>query len=277
MTSSVFPAKAGTQPGPRVKPGVTTRCARVLLPLGLLAAMPLPGYAAGSASGELLVSAATSLKDVMHAVTPLFERAHPGLKLRFNYGSSGQLRMQIENGAPVDLFVAAAMSDMDSLEAKGLVAPGTRAVVARNTLVLVRGRAGQHPLSRAEDLVQEGITRVAIGNPATVPAGRYAREALELRGLYGKLRDKLIFAETVRQVLDYVARGEVDAGFVFKTDALLEVGSEVVESIPSDQHAPILYPAAALQGGKDVPNAAEFVGFLRSKTGSDTFRKYGFE
>ena len=250
-----------------------------LLPVLIVAGMPIRGHAAstGAAAREVLVSAAASLKDVLGAITPAFEKANPGIKLTFNYGASGQLRMQIENGAPVDLFISAAMSDMDTLEQKALIVPGTRKVVAKNTLVLVRNRANHPEISKLEDLTKENITRIAMGNPATVPAGRYAKETLEKRGIHERLKDKLILAENVRQVLDYVARGEVDAGFVYKTDALIEPKSEVVETIPSDQHQPILYPAAILKTGKNVPDAKRFMKFLRSRAGSKTFQTYGFE
>ena len=254
------------------------RAASLLAALVALA-IPVSGHAAAGAPAraEVLVSAALSLKDVLGAIAPDFEGKNPDIKLTFNFGASGQLRMQIEGGAPADVFVSAAASDMDALEQKGLLVPDTRGDVARNTLVLVRNRADHPRISRSEDLAEKGVSRIAIGNPATVPAGRYAKEALEKRGLYEKLQGRLILAENVRQVLDYVARGEVDAGFVYKTDARVEPKAEVVETIPSGQHAPILYPAAALKTGANEAGARKLVDYLRSRAGRKAFKKNGFE
>ncbi|HAH04970.1 MAG TPA: molybdate ABC transporter substrate-binding protein [Elusimicrobia bacterium] len=232
--------------------------------------------AASASAEEVLVSAAASLKDVLEAAAPAFEKREPGVQLVFNLGASGQLRMQVENGAPVDAFLSAGVSDMDALERKGLLLPGTRADVAGNALVLIRSRARPPRVWRVDDLALKGVSRVAMVNPVTSPAGRYARQALEKRGLYDKLKGKLIFAENVRQVLDYVARDEADAGFVYKTDALIEPKAELVETVPPDAHEPILYPAAALKTGKNPDGAKKFVEYLRSKQGAALFRRHGF-
>ncbi len=140
---------------------------------------------------------------------------------------------------------------MDALEKNGLIAAETRKTVAQNTLVLIRSRQGKG--------TKKEPSRIAIGNPATVPAGRYAKEALEKRGLYAKLQGKLVLAENVRQVLDYVARGEADEGFVYKTDAMTEPKVEIVEVIPGDQHQPILYPAAVVKAAKNASAARKLI------------------
>jgi molybdate transport system substrate-binding protein len=226
---------------------------------------------------EILVSAAASLRDVMSAITPVFEHINHEIKLTFNYGASGQLRIQIENGAPVDVFISAAVVDMDVLEQKGLIDKNTRQDVARNSLVLIRNRTAGPHFQKMGDLPSQDIVRVAIGNPITVPAGRYAKEVLEIGGLYDRLKSKLILGENVRQVLDYVARGEADAGFVYRTDALTESKVEVVEIVPANRHKPILYPAAALKTGNNAASAKKFVEYLRSEEARRIFRKYGFE
>jgi len=225
---------------------------------------------------DVLVSAAASLKDVMLYSTPLFERQNPGSRLVFNFGASGQLKSQIESGAPVDVFISAAASDMDAVERSSLTVEGTRSVLAGNSLVLVKSGLTKANIRRASDLASPAVTRIAIGNPATVPAGRYARQVLEKRGLYDKLSGKLILAENVRQVLDYVARGEVDAGFVFLTDAKVEPKALIAENIPDSEHAPIVYPAAALGNGKNISGAKKFLEFLISKNGKAAFRRFGF-
>jgi molybdate transport system substrate-binding protein len=226
---------------------------------------------------EILVSAAASLKDVMGALARDFEKSNPKVKLTFNYGASGQLKMQIENGAPADLFLSAAVADMDALDDKGLIDRATRINFAGNALVLIHNRSRGPRIQTVEELLMRSVYRIAIGNPATVPAGRYAKEALESWGLYKRLENKLIFSENARQVLDYVARGEVDAGFVYKTDALTEFSVEVAATIAADRHQPILYTAAVLTAGKHPALATQFVDFLRTEEAQGIFRKYGFE
>jgi molybdate transport system substrate-binding protein len=226
---------------------------------------------------EILISAAASLKDVMGALARDFEKSNPGVKLTFNYGASGQLKMQIENGAPADLFLSAAVADMDALDDKGLLDRATRINIAGNALVLIRNRSRGPRIQNVEELFMRSVDRIAIGNPATVPAGRYAKEALESWGFYDRLKNKLIFSENARQVLDYVARGEVDAGFVYKTDALTESSVEVVETIATNRHKPIFYPAAVLTAGKHPALAKQFIEYLRTEEARRIFRKHGFE
>jgi molybdate transport system substrate-binding protein len=250
----------------------------LILAQSLAWAMPDPALAREETDDRgILISAAASLKGVLGAITPAFEKVNPGIKLTFNYGASGQLRMQIENGAPVDVFISAAAADMDALDRKGLTLKNTRQNVAGNTLVLIRNRSRGPHFQKIEDLLKNNIARVAIGNPITVPAGRYAKEALESGGLYDKLKEKLIFAENVRQVLDYVARGEADAGFVYATDAMNDSKVYTVETIAVNRHQPILYPAAVLSTGKNITGAKQFVAYLRSEEARRAFRKYGFE
>lgn len=250
-----------------------TKSLYLLLLLGLA---QQPAAAAEPEKQDVLVSAAASLKDVMLYSAPLFEKVNPGFRLVFNFGASGQLKSQIESGAPVDVFISAAASDMDAVERAGLAVEGTRGVLANNSLVLVKNSLGKIKIIRTSDLASPEVTRIAIGNPATVPAGRYARQVLEKRGLYDKLSAKLILAENVRQVLDYVARGEVDAGFVFLTDAKVEPKALIAENIPGAEHAPIVYPAAALSNGKNISGAKKFLKFLSSKKGKAAFRRFGF-
>jgi molybdate transport system substrate-binding protein len=252
---------------------------KTLIPfVAALASISTPLFAHGAeAQKGVLVSAAASLKDVMLAIATDFEKAHPITKLMFNFAASGQLKMQIENGAPVDAYVSAAAVDLDDLERKNLLVTGSRQVIANNSLVLIGSKIKHSDLLKSEDLLKKTVSRVAIGNPATVPAGCYAKETLESRGLYEKLRDKLVMAENVRQVLDYVARGEVDAGYVYKTDTLIERKVEIIEKIPPHQHKPITYSVAVLKTGRSQDEARTFVEFLRSQEAAKTFKKFGFE
>lgn len=240
----------------------------------IFATFPFSRLALGS---EVIVSAAASLKDVLTRSAAQFEKANPEVKLVLNIAGSGQLRMQIENGAPVDLYISAALSDMDSLAKKGLIVRESRVTLAKNTLVLIRNRGSRVVYSKMGDLTQSRINRIAIGNPATVPVGNYAKETLENQSLFEKVSQKLIYAENVRQVLDYVSRDEADAGFVYKTDALVEAHVQIVEFIPSDFHQPIEYPAAIVASSKNKMIAAQFMNFLKSTEGVQIFKKFGFE
>lgn len=226
---------------------------------------------------ELLVSAAISLKDVLTTLGAKFEEENPKTKVFFNFGASGQLKVQIESGATVDVFISAAAADMDALEQGGHIISSTRKNIASNALVLIKNREKGPFLQRIEDLISKKMTSISIGNPATVPAGRYAKEALVNLKFYDQLNSKLIFAENVRQVLDYVIRGEVDAGFVYKTDVFTEPKVEVVETVSSKLHKPIVYPASVVKSSQQIQLASNFVEFLQEKEKKKVFKQYGFE
>jgi molybdate transport system substrate-binding protein len=226
-------------------------------------------------AGEIIVSAAASLTNAFGAVKPTFERAHPGTTLIFNFGASGTLLNQIAQGAPVDVFAAADMKSMDEAVTKNIVDGASRTTFARNELVLAMTRAGGKPLTLAE-LKKSEIARIGIGNAETVPAGRYARLALEKENLWQELQAKLIMGESVRQVLDYLQRGEVDAGFVYATDAY-QAKEKVTIAAVIPMEKPILYPVAATTGAKDKEGAAQFINFLRSAEGQTILAAFGFE
>ncbi len=231
---------------------------------------------ARAAEHELLVSAAVSLKETLTEAAKAFEGSHPGVRVALNFAASGQLRAQIESGAPVDAFVPASVDDVATLEARGLVRADSRVAVARNVLVLVTGGAPGLPVHTLADLARPEVHRLAVGNPASVPAGRYAREALEHAGLWDRLRDRTVLAENVRQVLDYVARGEVDAGLVYRTDAATEGRVRVVQEVPAEAYAPIVYPAAVVTASREPDLARAFVAFLASPEGRALFERHGF-
>ncbi len=245
----------------------------------LLAALPL--FAAGGrAPGhpkEIIVSAAVSLKNAFGEIGPVFER-RTGVRVRFNLGASGLLQRQIEAGAPADVFASASARQMDALESRGLVLGGSRRELARNKLVLIAPPGGPpSPLRVFTDIGRPGITRIALGNPKTVPAGQYAREALERLELWGPLQPRLILAENVRQVLDYVARGEVDAGLVYASDVAVARGKvRVVAPAPPGVHTPIVYPIAALRGTGAPESARRFIDLATGPEGQAILRKYGF-
>ena len=169
----------------------------------------------------LTVSAAASLADAMREIGTRFEATRTGSSVRFNFAASGVLVQQIVQGAPVDVFASADAQTMDRGIAARVIDATTRRDFAANALVMVTAADGAPALSALKDLAGPSVKRIAIGKPASVPAGRYAQQALTAAGLLPALEPRLVYADNVRQVLDYVSRGEVEAGFVYRTDALL--------------------------------------------------------
>src|SRR5205085_10189947 len=185
-----------------------------------------------------------SMKEAVEEIGRLFAQAHSGVTVRYNLGASGDLQKQIEAGAPVDVFVSAASRQMDEPESKRLIVAATRRAFARNVLVAVAPGDSPLDLTRPTALADPRVTRIAIGNPKTVPVGQYAEEALRALGLWDRVQRKLVYAENVRQVLDYVARGEVEVGFVYSTDATTRAGKvKEVYRPAEDTYHPVIYPA----------------------------------
>src|SRR5262249_51383413 len=168
---------------------------------------------------DVTLSVAISMKDVVEELGRGFMAARPGVTLHYNFGSSGELQKQIEAGAPVDLFISAAERQMDELVKKGLVVSQSRRIFARNVLTVVKPTDSKIDITKPSDLLDARVTKIVLGNPKTVPAGQYTEESLKALGIWDRLQPKLVFSENVRQALDYVARGEVEAGFVYTTDA----------------------------------------------------------
>lgn len=226
-------------------------------------------------AGEITVSAAASLTNALRDMAPLFEAAHPGTKVRLNFGASGALLAQIAKGAPVDVFASADQETMDQAQAQGLVKPAARRDVVSNTLVvIVPSQASTAPKALA-DLAGPAYGRIAIGLPASVPVGRYTRDVLAAANLWAAIEPKTIGATNVRQALDYVARAEVDAGFVYATDAAL-LPDRVKTAFAVPMSRPIRYPVAALAAAPNPAEAARFVDFLLTPPAQAVFARHGF-
>jgi len=238
----------------------------------------ITGIGAQSAlNREITISAAISLKNAFEEIGRVFKERNPGVKLVFNFGASGDLARQIEAGAPVDVFASAASKDMDDIDRKGLLAANSRKDFARNTVVLVKPVNSTIGLSSLKDLLMVEVKRIAVGNPKTVPAGRYAEEALRHFHLWDGLKEKLVFAENVRQVLDYVARNEADAGLVYSTDAAVRTKDvKIVEKLPPESHQPVVYPIGVIRGTKEDLLARAFVDSVISPEGQKILSQYGF-
>lgn len=243
--------------------------------LRLFALLLASSVSLAAQAGEITVSAAASLSNAFKDIAPLFEAAHPGSKVQLNFGASGALLAQIAKGAPADVFVSADEETMDQAQGQGLVKAAQRRDLVSNALVvIVPAGAARMPAALAE-VAQPGYARIAIGLPASVPVGRYTKGVLEAAKLWSTIEPKMIGASSVRQALDYVARAEVDAGFVYATDAAIMPGKvKVAFTVPTTR--PILYPIAALAGAPNPGEAAKFLDFLFTPPAQAVLAKYGF-
>jgi molybdenum ABC transporter, periplasmic molybdate-binding protein len=228
---------------------------------------------AASAPHTLTLSAAISVSEAMKQLAAGYEARHPGSTILLNVGSSGALLQQVEKGAPVDILATADEATMDRAQEKGLIRPGSRQVFAFNTLVLIQPAQARTPLTRLEDLQKPAIRRIAIGNPDTVPAGRYAEQALRDAGVWAPLQEKIIPAQNVRQVVEYVARGEVDAGFVYGSDVAVLRGRGSV-ALTLDIKAS--YAVAVLRNSQEPRYAEDFLAWMLSSEGQTLLAHQGF-
>ncbi len=250
---------------------------RVLI-LILIIASPELFFSAGAAPARYLtVSAAMSLKGAFEDIGAIYEKKYPGVKVRFNFGASGVLEKQIELGAPADIFASASVKEMDELESNGLLIKNTRWNFARNSLVLVVPANSKLKVRSLDDLAANSVKRIAIGNPKSVPAGKYSEETLKNLHLLERLKEKLVYTENVRQVMDYVSRGEVEAGLAFYSDTFSRGGGfKIVGKVPEGSHEEINYPIAVIRGSANESLAKAFILTVISEMGKEALKKNGF-
>lgn len=227
------------------------------------------------AARELTVSAATSLKGALTEAARLYMQRHPEVRVSLNFGSSGSLKRQIEQGAPVDMFISADVQEIDVLEERGLLNPDTRRALFLNRIVLVTAARRGSSLGDWDDLAGAAVRRVAIGLPETVPCGRYAQEALERLGLWEVVQPKLVFCKDVLQIASYVRTGNADAGIAFLTDSQA-AGLRVVAEAPGGSHRPVVYAAAVVKSSRQAEAARGLLEFLASPEAGAIFREHGF-
>ncbi len=223
----------------------------------------------------ITISAAASLKEALSEIQPIFEK-EKNIKLTFNLGASGTLQKQIEEGAPSDLFISAGKKQMDELESKNLIEKSSRVDLLKNQLVLVVSKEQKDSIKSVQDLNKKDI-KISIGEVETVPAGQYAKDSLTYLKLWDLVKDKLVYAKDVKQVLTYVERGEVAAGFVYKSDATNLKDSVIAEVVDEKSHKSIVYPAALISASKEKDSAKAFLDFLKEDKAKAIFIKYGFE
>lgn len=268
IASTVFTGCASTKESSTAAPAATAQTTQA-------APSPTPA-STPTEKVELTISAAASLTDALKEIQTSYEAKNKQIKLNFNFGASGALQQQIEQGAPADVFLSAATKNMKALVDKQLIDAAQQKNLLINELVLVVPADGKVAVQKVEDLTAEGIKHVAIGEPQTVPAGSYAKEALTQTKLWDGLQAKIVQGKDVRQVLTYVESGNAEAGFVYKTDALTSQKVKVALSVDSKTYTPIEYPAGIVKATKHSKEAEGFYAYLQTKEAQDVFVKYGF-
>jgi len=226
---------------------------------------------------ELNISAAASLKDALLSLSKDFEEKE-NARLVFNFASSGDLQVQIERGAPADVFLSAGKKQMDAVASKGLIDINSRLDLLSNDLVVIVPEKSKVDVSTVKELVKLGeLRRIAIGMPEASPAGKYAKEALQAANIWPDMQNKLILAKDVNQIINYVETGNVDAGFVYASDAYTAKNSKIALKVPAELHEPITYPVAALKNATNPELAAKYIEYLQSEKASGAFARSGFK
>jgi molybdate transport system substrate-binding protein len=224
---------------------------------------------------NLTVSAAISLSNALAELKTVYQQSNPNVKITYNFGASGALAQQIQQGAPADVFFSAATKQMDTLEKADLLLPETRRNLLTNRLVLIVPINGL-TLTSFKDLIDSRVKRIAIGEPKSVPVGQYSQELLTKLGIWQQIGQKVVFGNNVRQVLTFVETGNADAGIVYTTDAKESDKIQVRATAPANLHSPIVYPVAAIKGSRNAGAARAFVEFIASNRAKAIFEKYGF-
>lgn len=226
-------------------------------------------------NANLLVSAAASLKDALEEVKPLYLQTKSNVNITYNFGASGALQQQIENGAPADIFVSAAQKQMDALQSKNLILKDTRHNLLTNRIVLIVPN-NSSSISDFTQLTNSNVKRIAIGESKSVPVGQYTEEIFTNLGILEQVRPKLVLGNNVRQVLAAVESGNADAGVVYTTDAKTSNKVKVVATAAENLHSKIVYPVAVLKNSKNASIARNYVKFLSNNQAKSVFEKYGF-
>lgn len=248
--------------------------------IGLVALTSLhtiaPWSVEAQASGKILVSAAISLKDALEEIKSQYQKSQPGVQISYNFGASGTLQQQIEQGAPVDLFISASKKQMNALQAKGLVISGTISDLASNQLVLIVPSTSKLRITSFKNLTDATVKRIAVGEPRSVPAGQYADQVFQKLGISNAIKSKLVYGNNVRQVLAAVESGNADAGVAYITDAKTTNKVRAVATASASDHAAIVYPMGILKSTKNETATRNFVRYLASSPAKAILKKYGF-
>jgi molybdate transport system substrate-binding protein len=224
----------------------------------------------------LLISAAASLQNALARVDPLFVQHYPNVKLKYNFGASGALQRQIEQGAPVDVFISAGKKQVDALQQKGLLLNGTRRNLLTNRLVLIVPKHSMLALKGFQGLADLRVKRIAVGEPKSVPVGQYTEELFQNLGILVQLRSKLVLSNSVRSVLAAVESGNVEAGVVYGTDAKISDQVKIISTATKNLYSPIVYPVGVIKNSRNMESAKAYVQFLSSPAAQSIFVEAGF-
>jgi molybdate transport system substrate-binding protein len=224
---------------------------------------------------EILVSAAASLTDVLKEISTGYQ-AKAKHNVKFNFGPSSGLARQIEEGAPADIFFSADLSQTDALDKKSLLEPGTRKNLLSNQLVIIVPADSKIVIASPKDLLKTDVKNIALAEPASVPVGVYSSKYLTDEGLWDQVKPKIVPVQDVRATLASVESGNVEAGFVYKTDAAISKKVKIVYEVPVDKGPKITYPIAVVKESKNKNAARDFMNYVRSPAAKDAFKKYGF-
>lgn len=230
---------------------------------------------ASAFADQILVSAAASLTDVLQEITTAYQ-ARSKHTVKFNFGPSSGLARQIDEGAPADLFFSADLPQMDALDKKDRLEPGTRKDLLSNQLVMIVPADSKLGLSAPRDLLKGAVKRIALAEPSSVPVGMYTSKYLSDEGLWAQVKQKIVPVQDVRATLASVESSNVEAGFVYKTDAALSRKVKIVYEVPVSRGPKITYPVAIVKDSKRKDAARDFLGFLQTTTSKALFKKYGF-
>ena len=228
-----------------------------------------------TAKTALTISAAASMQNVLEDIKVLYNQKYPQAKITFNFGSSGSLQHQIEHGAPVDIFVSAAPQQMNELAERQLLYDNTRRDLVKNQMVLVVSK-DESAIANFDDLGEESTELIALGEPDSVPAGSYAREILTNLDIIDTVKQKAVYGKDVRQVVNYVATGNTDAGIVYRSDTVNNQRIKVVAIAPETVHSPVVYPVAITKESKNLEAARQMLEFLFSPQAQAVFERHGF-
>jgi molybdate transport system substrate-binding protein len=226
---------------------------------------------------EIYISAAASLTDAMKEIGKKYEQANPNVKVNYNFGSSGALASQIEQGAPTDVFISAAPKQMNDLAKKELLLTDTRKDLLENKVVVIAPKDSKLELASIEGIACDKVRKIALGEPKGVPVGQYSEEIFTSLNILAQAKAKAVYASDVRQVLSWVENAEVDLGVVYATDVAISKGVKILLTAPVGSHKPVIYPVAVLKGAKHEKEAKAFASFLQAAESKAVFEKYGFK
>lgn len=252
-------------------------CTNFLLGLGVIASTLAATPSAQAQPETLTIAAANSVKDALRKVLPIFESQHRDINVRVIYGPSQTLRKQIEEGAPVDVFLPSLSDEIDQLEKKGLVIQGSKRVYAGTSLVLITSTTFPAPIASIQDLHTVPVRRIAIGDPKASSVGKVAAQFLKHSKLEPQLKSQFIYGEHSRAVLDLVAKGEAEIGIVYRTDAVADEHVRILDTAPEDSHTPIRYGVAVVWTAKNLSGAGDFIEFLLTPQIQAQFKEHGFD